>query len=513
MRRALALVFVACLVGLAETSPAGAAADASGLSAAPPAQFHFFGAGFGHGLGMSQWGAYGLAKQGWNASRILRHYYSNTRISTADTPPKSLRIGLVQGASKLRLDAEAGDVQLVLDDPTSGQEVGTIPEGQTWIVREDHQAFTIVDGSGAVVATVGDPGTDLFVQYPSGRVRIPEALHAYNRGRIEIELAPCADRCKLRAVLTTPPQEYLYGLGEVPSTWPMAAMKAQAIAARTYAFSKAASGQHRAGCDCALYASSYDQVYAGWDKEAGPDGDRWVEAVDTTDDEVITYQGTPIEAFYMSSSGGYTEDNENVWGGTPIPYLRGVCDPGDYTSANPNATWTLAMSADDVTHDLRLGIGTVVGFTNVQRGVSGRIITTTVNGEKGAATVSGGTLRADLALRDDRVWIDADRLVTGSIREKYDADNCAPGLPTSRQVQVAGGDRQTFEDATIYSSDATGAHSLSGDVLAFFLEKGGPGGKLGFPTSDVVTFDNGGTRATFEHGAIRCTPSGACSIP
>ena len=62
----------------------------------------------------------------------------------------------------------------------------------------------------------------------------------------------------------------------------MSALKTQAIAARTYAFTKAASSQHRAVCDCALYASSYDQVYAGWDKEGGVDGDRWVAAVNQT---------------------------------------------------------------------------------------------------------------------------------------------------------------------------------------------------------------------------------------
>ena len=141
----------------------------------------------------------------------------------------------------------------------------------------------------------------------------------------------------MRLVLTVDPQHYLYGLGEVPSSWPVSALKTQAIAARTYAFRPPA--QHRAVCDCALYASSYDQVYAGWDKEGGVDGDRWVAAVNQTDGQVVLNGGTTIQAFYMSSSGGYTENNENVWGGTPIDYLRGVCDPGDYTSANPNATW------------------------------------------------------------------------------------------------------------------------------------------------------------------------------
>ena len=96
-------------------------------------------------------------------------------------------------------------------------------------------------------------------------------------------------------------------------------MKAQAIAARTYAFTKARAAQHRGGCDCALYATSYDQVYAGLDKEGGTDGDRWVRAVDDDRGQGRANDGgNSIQAFYMSSSGGFTEDNENVWGGSPV---------------------------------------------------------------------------------------------------------------------------------------------------------------------------------------------------
>jgi SpoIID/LytB domain protein len=263
-------------------------------------------------------------------------------------------------------------------------------------------------------------------------------------------------------------------------------------------------------CNCALFASSFDQVYAGWDKEAGLDGDRWVAAVDATAGQVVTYQGQTIQAFYMSSSGGFTEDNENVWGGTPIPYLRGVCDPGDYTSANPNAVWDLALPADGVTRRLGLGIGPVIGFTDTVRGVSGRIVTTIVRGASGTAEVSGSILRSALGLPDDRVWVNANRQITGSIRQKYDATNCRPGLATSPEMPVAGGVRQQFQRGAIYFKAGIGAHLLSGSVLEFYVKKSGPKGRLGFPTSDVVTLKNGATRATFEHGKITCTASGAC---
>lgn len=518
MRRTLLSISIIAVLAAAIPANAGVATPDATESARQgeargPSVFRMFGGGWGHGLGLSQWGTYGLANDGWGPTRILTHYYSGTRVAQADPPP-NLRIGLLQGRDTISVAAEIGPVELRLGDPTTGTVVATIPSGETWRVIAEGTAFRIVDAGGATVDRVGGPANQLFAAYEKlgAHVRIPQASHSYNRGWIEFDVYSCeAGECVMRLVLTVDPQGYLYGLGEVPSSWPMAALKAQAIAARTYAFTKAAASQHRPGCDCALYATSYDQVYAGWEKEGGPDGDRWVSAVDQTEDQVVLDGGSTIQAFYMSSSGGHTENNENVWGGTPIGYLRGVCDPGDYTSANPNATWVEAFSSGEVTRGLGLGIGTVTGFTDVVRGVSGRIVSVTVQGANGSASISGNALRSALGLNDDRVWINANRLVVGEIREKYDAKGCSPGLPTSKQTSIAGGLRQKFEKATIFSSDGTGAHLLRGPVLEHYLSKGGPGGSFGFPTSDVRRLENGNLRASFEGGVITCTPAGACS--
>jgi stage II sporulation protein D len=496
----------------ASASSAVSSADAAAVAADPAAaarDFTFFGSGFGHGLGMSQWGAYGLARQGWAAPRIVQHYYSRTDVATSAGPSK-LRIGLAQSQHDVRLEAIAGAVKLRLNGPR-GHVVATIPAGQTWHVRVADTRYRIVDGRGDTVDSVGGPNTPIFATYGSARVHIPEALHTYNRGVIELGLYNCGGSCDLRLVLVVDPEQYLFGLGEVPSSWPMEAMKAQAIAARTYAFTKARAGQHRSGCDCALYASSYDQVYAGYDKEGGPDGERWVHAVNATDGKVVKDGGNSIQAFYMSSSGGFTEDNENVWGGSPVSYLRGVCDPGDFTDANPSATWDVSMTAGSVTTDLGLGIGIVTGFGNVRRGVSGRIISVTVRGQDGNDTISGATLRSELALRDDRVWINANRQIVGAIRQKYDALNCSLGLPRSRQTAVAGGKRQKFQDGVIYSAEGPGAHEVHGIVLAAYLDAGGPAGRLGFPTSDVQRRTDGHLRSTFQHGSITCGSS-ACNV-
>ena len=83
---------------------------------------------------------------------------------------------------------------------------------------------------------------------------------------------------RLIAVVST--ERYVYGVSEVPSEWPPAALQAQAVAARTYALNRVVRlGDDRAGCDCGVYASTADQVYGGWDKEAAPGGSSWRAAV------------------------------------------------------------------------------------------------------------------------------------------------------------------------------------------------------------------------------------------
>ena len=507
MRKILILTSVAFLLAGALPAHAGDGDEPQGAR-----QFRMFGAGFGHGLGMSQWGAFGLARRGWGAEKIVKHYYSGTRVDRTGSAPNDLRIGLVQGKGSVRLIAE-GDVELRLGG-ANGTVVATVPSGETWQVRAEGNDYRIVDAAGSTVDTVGAAADPLFAVYqPLGsRVRVPEAFHTYNRGKIEFGLYACEDGdCVMRLVLSVDPQGYLYGLGEVPSSWPMAAMKAQAIAARTYAITKAAVSQHRSVCDCALYATANDQVYAGWDKEGGVDGDRWVSAVNQTSDRVIVEGNQTIQAFYMSSSGGFTENNENVWGGSPIDYLRGVCDPGDFTTSNPNATWVETFTTSEVTQKLGLRIGAVESFAGEVRGVSGRIISVIVRGANGQASISGNRLQSALGLHDDRVWINSNRLVTGAIRDKYDRLGCSPGLPESAEAGVAGGRRQKFQDGVIYFSSGTGAHELHGAVLTHYQQRGGPGGNLGFPTSDVQTLQNGNRRAHFEHGVITCDGSN-CSV-
>jgi uncharacterized protein with LGFP repeats len=219
-------------------------------------------------------------------------------------------------------------------------------------------------------------------------------------------------------------------------------------------------------------------------------------------------------------------------------------------------------------------VGTVTGFSSISRTPkSGRIMSITVTGSKKNVTIPGGTFRGILGLRDDKVWINHDRNVKGSIRAKYDALNCGPGIAQTPQAAVPGGQSQSFADGSLYrrSGDgrvlwshgpifakyratggargllglprsgiqeltqpdgcgpagfcaregfdhgriffksALGAHELHGAVLSFYLSRNGAHGGLGFPKTDVKKGGNGATSATFEHGTVSCDKTGACT--
>jgi SpoIID/LytB domain protein len=457
--------------------------------------FTLYGSGWGHGLGLSQWGAYGLAKQGWNAKQILTHFYSGTKLDNAKEPPNEIRVALAAGEERIHLTAAGGPARLWAKAP-SGKPIGTIALGATWVVKAVNGAYRVLDDAGAVVGghDWGSATSNLYVTYANDGARVisPEGGATYNRGHLELNLTGCPDGCSLRLIVQLAFEEYLFGIGEVPSSWPMESLRAQAIAARSFALYKIRKYGLQESCNCNVWDGSNDQVYVGWDKEGGTDGHRWRKAATSTANEIVTYGGTVALTVFTASDGGHTEDLNVQWG-TPLasyPYLAGVCDPGENTSANPWTDWSRSFSAGALTTALSPytgDVGTISGFGKVRRGISGRIVDAVVHGGSGDATVTGGELRSALSLPDDRVWINADRNVLGDIRTKYDALMCEPGLPMSTTKTLAGGSRQVFATGAIYrNAEADATVWLKGAIYDEYLEVGGAPGTLGLPIGDPV---------------------------
>lgn len=516
MRRIRALTLAVAASAALLPMPVATAADPSALRA--DGTFTVYGSGWGHGLGLSQWGSYGLAKKGWSAERILTYFYSGTSVVTDQSPPEDIRVELTSGRRQIRLTAEGGPVQLWAKQPGTGKALGTIPAGETWIVRAVDGAFEVYDATGAMVGARawGSASSDLFATYADAgaRVKVPEGGATYNRGTLEIDLTGCPSGCAVRLILQLPFEEYLLGIGEVPSSWPMQALRAQAVAARSFALYKIRKYGVQAACACNVSDGSNDQVYMGWSKEGGTQGARWVKAVETTAGQIVTYQGAVALTVYTASDGGHTEDLNVQWG-TPLssfPYLAGVCDPGEYTPANPWTDWSREFSVEAFTQALAPytgPIGTVQGFGKIVRGVSGRIQDAVVLGSDGEATLSGAEIRSALSLPDDRIWIDSDRNIHGDIRVKYDALMCEPGLPTSTTKTLAGGSRQTFQVGAIYRNDGVGVSVwLRGAIYNEYLSVGGAAGILGLPTADPTKVSIAGSaKAGGRRRAVSC-PSG-----
>ena len=220
------------------------------------------------------------------------------------------------------------------------------------------------------------------------------------RGLIEIRRQP--GKTGLTAVNTLPLEAYLYGVvpKEISPVWQLEALKAQAVAARSYAF--ASVGKHQdQGFD--VCTTVHCQVYGGLDSEAITSN----QAVDETRGMMVTYKGNVITAFFHASSGGHTESSENVWG-SPVPYLRGV---PDFDQASPRFTWERRESAKKFTDLLRVNGYDIGNITAIEvtpltrqpvvaadRGISGRLKKITIKGTAGRVQLTGGKMISLLGL-------------------------------------------------------------------------------------------------------------------
>ena len=245
-----------------------------------------------------------MALTGKNYRFIDQHFYTGTTWASLDTVNTPIHVAVLWGTATYRV-VPSGPAQLF----TGGRVINIAP-GQT-------VSFAAAGGVQKLVPTSG--GTRMTVYGPSGR------YHAY-RGTIVAQ--PSGGLLYIVNVL--PIEDYLRGLAEVPSSWPLEAIKAQIVAARCYALTHMGSTAVYDVDDTTRF-----QVYRGIDSESGPQN----AAVDQTAGQVLMYNGRVIEAFFSASDGGHTANVSDVFGGSlaTYPYLRGVLDPWDVVASRH--TW------------------------------------------------------------------------------------------------------------------------------------------------------------------------------
>jgi stage II sporulation protein D len=342
-------------------------------AAAGKARLTIRGAGFGHGVGMSQYGALGFAQHGKTYDQILAHYYTGTELGTTD-PGTTVRV-LIQstGTASFSGAARAGTRKL---NPSRTYQVR----------RHGSTQVDLLSAAGKRIATFSAP---LQVAGADGVVQLGGA-GAY-RGVLEFRPDTFGGVNAINAVSL---EDYVAGVvaRESPSSWPAEALKAQAVAARTYAITTSKAGD---GFD--QYADTRSQVYGGVAAETASTN----EAVAATRGQVVTHGGEPVVTFFFSTSGGRTENVENTnVGAGPQPHLKSVADP--YDDVSPKHRWkptrlTLPAAGAKLSGLVK---GRFKGIQVVKRGKSPRIVAADIVGSGGRTRVDGATLRARLGLLD-----------------------------------------------------------------------------------------------------------------
>jgi stage II sporulation protein D len=365
-RRSLVLALLtACVCALFPgLASASSASKANGT-------FAITGGGFGHGIGMSQYGAMGFAQHGWAYGAILGHYYEGT--SLAKVPDSTVTVLLGQGGATFTGADGANGKPL---NPTRHYGV-LVTGGRLELISGGHR-------SGPFSAPLRVSGAELTV--------VGKGEYA---GSLDFYPSSAGGVLTVNAVGL---EDYVRGVvsEEMPASWPQQALDAQAVAARSYVLANApVSSQYD------VYADTRSQMYGGISAET-PSSNA---AESATSGQAVEAGGRVVPTYFFSSSGGHTESIQNVWlGVTPAPYLVGVSDPYDDSDGNPYYRWSDKLSLATAASRLAgLYKGSFEGIKVLAHGLSPRIVSAAVIGSRGRSTVSGATLQEDLGT--DSTWM------------------------------------------------------------------------------------------------------------
>jgi len=366
----------------------------------------FHGRGWGHGVGLSQYGARGRALVGQSAETILAHYYQGATPGPIplDTPIR-VRVLKAYKASTAPLELRTLGGTWTIDGVD-----GTFPAGARVLVTPTTSGgattwrYKVLSSGGA---TLRDVVTTGFRMRPAASATLlqvwsrPSSYDQY-RGVLRVRLDTTAPT--LNVINELPLEAYLRGVvpAEMPASWPAAALRAQAIAARSYAARRLRPGE-------SYYDVSDDtssQVYLGKEGEKAA-----ADAMILATAGVVLRSGSSIaNTLFHSTGGGATEHNENVFVSStgakvagPVTYLRGrpdrAPDGTPYDAGAPYETWktktySRAQLSSWFAKDARTNVGTLTALDLRDRGVSGRLISVRLIGSAGTKTVSGDVFRA-----------------------------------------------------------------------------------------------------------------------
>lgn len=328
------------------------------------------GGGFGHGVGLSAYGAYGYGLHGYGYRQILRHYFRGIQVTTLKQAP----------IVRVLLTISPGDVGFSHATAACGRE---LDPRRSYRAHRHGGSVRLLSGSGRMLARCG------------------ERLHADSRGKLQIAgvgvyrgalevVATESQAGSLNVINALNVNNYVRGSvpAEVPPEWPMATLRTFAVAARSIALSTDVGGN-----GFGLYSDTRTQNYGG----VAVESPRTDNAVRTTLNQVVTYGGEVAQTTYFSASGGRTESH--FLGAPAPPYDQSVPDPYDYYS--PLHSWTFRFTEAEIDSRLKGYLdGRLREIVVSSRGRSGRVNYARLIGTGGTTTIRGDTLAEALGLYD-----------------------------------------------------------------------------------------------------------------
>ena len=404
---------------LAAAVVATALSGAASVAARTAVDVTISGSGWGHGVGLSQYGAKAMGLDGATHQEIVYRYFPETNLALVgaaspgtflDTDPTPLWVGLLQNVNSVSFEVSEGGAWLCFD--RNGGCVTVAQAGETWRFVPDGTGNclylrVLASGSTSHLRHLGSCEASVRPLSPTTTTKIPVKARSYRYGVLRFRPGPRSQG--IHAVYEIGIEDYMKGLSAVPESWPPAAIRAQAVVSRSYAL-RTALGQGgeedlkaRGGsdCYCNLRDDASDQVFRGWSGETSHPN--WVAAVDSTSRLVLVHAGEIALGSYSSSSGGMTESYADVFGGNGYPYLVSVDDSPAFSqlAENPHATW--AAGYDQATLAMVFDFSWLSDIKVVDRNESGSARTIRlvgiVDGSRTEKTMTGVELRTALSLR------------------------------------------------------------------------------------------------------------------
>ncbi|MEU4608242.1 SpoIID/LytB domain-containing protein [Kribbella sp. NPDC023972] len=392
------LIAAAAAVSLSSASlatiMAPPASAAQSYRVPPTGDLKVFGHGFGHGRGMSQYGAQGAALAGRTATSILNFYYPGT---TTTAVSGSMRVWISgDTTSNLRVKPSSGLSVRDLGDKA----VWTLPVSASvtqWSIEPYGEHRTrLMYFHAPSKRWIAFSGRGVFKGMAQFEGSAPKALIMPNGSpRLYRGALRSADRtgASLDTINVVRLDDYVRGVvpREAIASWRPAALQAQAVAARTYSVAKRSAATRR---DYDLCDTTSCQVYGGYSAEVPSTNT----AVAVTAGKIRTYRGKPILAEYSSSNGGYTAAG-------PVAYQIAKADPYDGYSGNRNGNHTWTKTISRAAAERALGVGTLKSIVVTKRtGLGqwgGRVLSLTVIGSTGSKTYTGDQVRRKLGLKSN----------------------------------------------------------------------------------------------------------------